>query len=88
MTAKMGRQLLRIEDKPAGELRLAPFKVGCAYGKFGVTRAYQLIAAGRIDAYKDGRKTLIDLESVDRYHRSLPRLIMGGTTKSAPRTDP
>ena len=48
------------------------------YGKFGVTKAYELIEAGLIDAYKDGRKTLLDLDSIDRYHRSLPRLIMGG----------
>lgn len=83
MTAKLGPQLRRIEDKPAGEPRLAEFKSACVYGRFGITKAYELIAADKIVAYKDGRKTLIDLDSVDRYHRSLPRLIMrGAATRS------
>jgi len=72
------KQIQHVEDKPPGERRLAEFKVACAYGRFGVTKAYELIAAQQIDAYKAGRKTLIDLDSVDRYHRSLPRLIMHG----------
>jgi len=71
------KQIRHVEDKPPGERRLAEFKVACAYGKFGVTKAYELIAAGRIVAFKSGRKTLVDLDSVDAYHRSLPRLIIG-----------
>ena len=78
MTAKLRPQLRRVEDKPPGQLRLAEFKAACAYGKFGITKAYALIAAGKIHAYKDGRKSLIDLNSIDAYHRSLPRLIMCG----------
>lgn len=87
MTARMGAQLRRIEDKPPGEPRLAEFKAACAYGKFGVTKAYALIATGRIAAFKDGRKTLIDLNTVDAYHRSLPRLIMGGGHRKNARID-
>ena len=78
MTTKMRPQLRRVEDKPPGERRLAEFKVACVYGKFGITKAYQLISTGKIEAYKDGNKTLIDLNSIDAYHRSLPRLIMRG----------
>ena len=77
MTAKKIK-LHRVEETPPGQRRLAEFKVACAYAKVGVTKAYQLLAAGKIVAYKDGRKTLVDLDSIDRYHRSLPRLIVGG----------
>ena len=54
--------------------RLVQFKEGCRYGKFGKTKAYELIAQQRIRAYKMGGKTLIDLDSVDEYHASLPRV--------------
>jgi excisionase family DNA binding protein len=40
----------------------------------GRTKAYELIEAGKIDAYKMGHQTMIDLNSVDRYHASLPKL--------------
>ena len=54
--------------------RLVEFKDGCRYGKFGKTKAYELIAQERIRAYKMGGKTLIDLDSIDEYHASLPRV--------------
>ena len=54
--------------------RLVEFKEGCRYGKFGKTKAYELIAQQRIKAYKLGRKTMIDLDSVDLFHASLPRV--------------
>jgi len=54
--------------------RLVEFKDGCRYGKFGRTKAYELIAQQRIRAYKMGGKTLIDLDSIDEYHASLPRV--------------
>jgi excisionase family DNA binding protein len=54
--------------------RLVEFKAGCRYGKFGKTKAYELIAQERIRAYKMGGKTVIDLDSVDEYHASLPRV--------------
>src|SRR5580704_17036567 len=54
--------------------RLVEFKDRCRYGKFGKTKAYELIAHERIRAYKMGGKTMIDLDSVDEYHASLPRV--------------
>jgi excisionase family DNA binding protein len=54
--------------------RLVEFKYGCRYGNFGKTKAYELIAQEKIRAYKMGGKTLIDLDSVDEYHASLPRV--------------
>jgi len=49
--------------------RLVEFKDGCRYGKFGRTKAYELIAHERIRAYKMGGKTMIDLDSVDKISR-------------------
>jgi hypothetical protein len=87
MTAKMRPQLRRAEDKPPGEPRMAEFKAACAYAKVGATKMYGLIKDGKVEAYKDGAKTLIDLNTVDRHHRSLPRLIMrGAADRSKPRT--
>ena len=54
--------------------RLVEFKDGCRYGKFGKTKAYELIAQELIRAYKMGGRTMIDLDSVDEYHASLPRV--------------
>ncbi|PAY10502.1 hypothetical protein CK489_03320 [Bradyrhizobium sp. UFLA03-84] len=54
--------------------RLVELKDGCRYGKFGRTTAYELIARDKIKAYKMGGKTMIDLDSVDEYHASLPRV--------------
>jgi excisionase family DNA binding protein len=61
-------------DSDSGKRRLVEFKEGCRYGKFGKTKAYELIAQQRIRAYKMGGKTMIDLNSVDEYHASLPRV--------------
>lgn len=62
-------------DKDCGkQRRLVEFKDGCRYGKFGKTKAYELIAQQRIRAYKMGGKTMIDLDSVDEFHASLPRV--------------
>jgi hypothetical protein len=54
--------------------RLVEFKDGCRYGKFGKTKAYELIAYERIGTCKMDGKTTIDLDSVDEYHASLPRV--------------
>ncbi len=66
------RTMLRNGDRK--QRRLAEFKDGCRYGKFGKTKAYELIAQHRIRAYKMGGKTMIDLDSVDEFHASLPRV--------------
>ena len=54
--------------------RLAEFEDGCRYGKFGKTKAYELIAHGAARAYNMSGKTMIDLDGVDENHTSLPRL--------------
>ena len=67
----LARNMVDIDNR---QRRLVEFKDGCRYGKFGKTKAYELIANERIRAYKMGGKTMIDLDSVDEYHASLPRL--------------
>ncbi|WP_235885813.1 hypothetical protein [Bradyrhizobium niftali] len=63
-----------VDNENVKQRRLVEFKDGCRYGKFGRTKAYELIAHERIRAYKMGGKTMIDLNSVDEYHASLPRV--------------
>jgi len=67
----LARNMVDIDNR---QRRLVEFKDGCRYGKFGKTKAYELIAQERIRAYKMGGKTMIDLDSVDEYHASLPRV--------------
>jgi excisionase family DNA binding protein len=64
-----------VDNENNKQRRLVEFKDGCRYGKFGKTKAYELIAQQRIRAYKMGSKTMIDLDSVDEYHASLPRVV-------------
>lgn len=62
-------------EKPAGVPRLATMKEAMRYGRFGSTKLYHLISDGKVVAYKDGHTTLVDLGSIDDYHKSLPRLV-------------
>ena len=79
MGANTVNYLNDVLEKPAGAMRLVAFKSALAYGHFSRGRLYQLIRLGKIAAYKDGRKTMVDLNSVDDYQRKLPRLIMRST---------
>ena len=63
-------------DRPADARRLVEFKSGCRYGRFGGTKAYELIAAGKIKAYKLGHKTMLDLNTIDDYHKSLKEVTL------------
>ena len=40
----------------------------------GRTTIYQLIGAGKIDARKQGRRTLVIVESLSRHLKSLPKV--------------
>lgn len=62
--------------KPPGSPRLVDFKIGMQYGGWSKSKTYRLISGEKIIAKKDGRQTLIDLDSVDAYKRSLPRAIL------------
>lgn len=45
----------------------------CAAYGLGRTHAYKLIALGKIEAVKDGSKTLVTVESAEAWASSLPR---------------
>jgi hypothetical protein len=61
-------------ERPAGTPRLATFKEALRYGRWGKDKLYELIAAEKVAAYKDGHTTLVDLNTVDEYQRTLPRV--------------
>jgi excisionase family DNA binding protein len=44
----------------------------CAVGGFGRSRAYELIAAGKLDARKMGSRTVITHQSLEAYLAALP----------------
>jgi hypothetical protein len=48
-----------------------------AYG-VGRTRAYDLIAAGQLRAFKNGPRTMIDAESAEQWAASLPQFKSAG----------
>jgi excisionase family DNA binding protein len=57
--------------------RYVRLKEACQYGRIGQTKMYELINAGKIDAYKDGRTTKVGLDSVERYNATLPKYVPG-----------
>ncbi|MDA9405562.1 helix-turn-helix domain-containing protein [Bradyrhizobium sp. CCBAU 45384] len=61
-------------DKPREKRNLIPLKQACQKGHFGRTKAYELIGAGKIIAYKDGGRIMIDADSIDDYHATLPKV--------------
>jgi hypothetical protein len=68
-------RLTTVLQNPRKAPRLLPFKRGCEYAGFGTTKMYELIAEEKIIAYKDGQRTFLDLDSIDTYKRSLPRMV-------------
>lgn len=60
---------------------LIPMKSALKKGGFGRTKAYELINEGKIIAYKMGHQTMVDADSIDTYHASLPRIEPGTVTR-------
>jgi hypothetical protein len=63
----------------AGGTTVPPFRLGtpreaCTYGRFSHTTLYDFINEGKVDAYKRGKSTLVDLDSIDRMHAALPKI--------------
>ncbi len=56
--------------------KLLVLKDACTYGGFGKKKAYRLIRAGKIDAYKMEGRVVVDRATVDRYLASLPKVGM------------
>jgi hypothetical protein len=63
---------------------LIPLKRALVKGGFGKTKIYELIDQEKITAFKMDGKTMIDADSIDAYHQSLPRIPPGGG-KQTPR---
>jgi len=60
---------------------LLPLKQACTKGHFGITKAYELINEGKIDAFKMQGRVMIDADSIERYHLSLPKIEPGSLAK-------
>lgn len=67
---------VKLFEKPAGVRRLVEIKEACRYGRMSPAKLYRLMAAGLIKGYKDGRRTLVDLNTMDAYHNSLPQIML------------
>ena len=54
---------------------MLPIPAACRYSGFTRSRLYLEIKAGRVDARKAGRRTLITRESLDALLASLPKAV-------------
>ena len=61
-------------DDSQQKRNLIPLKKALERGGFGRTKAYKLIKKGKIIAYKMEGRTMVDADSIDAYHMSLPRI--------------
>ena len=55
--------------------RLITMKAACERGGFKKTKAYALINSGTITAYKMDGQTMVDANTIDAYHETLPQII-------------
>jgi len=69
-------QDLMVENDTNRRRRLAEFKEGCRYGKFGKTKAYELIARESIRAYKDRVRQRGVISAVALGHRQAAFAVM------------
>jgi hypothetical protein len=60
---------------------LITMKAALEKGGFKRTKAYELINAGKINAYKMRHRTMVDADSIDAYHASLPPIGPGSVTR-------
>ena len=65
---------MAIMDELHHKRNLIPLKKALERGGFGRTKAYGLIKKGKIVAYKMEGQTMIDVNSIDAYHMTLPRI--------------
>jgi hypothetical protein len=64
-------------DECRQKRNLIPLKKALERGGFGRTKAYRLINEGKIVAYKMEGQTMIDADSIETYHMTLPRIEPG-----------
>ncbi|KRQ97088.1 hypothetical protein [Bradyrhizobium valentinum] len=61
-------------DDPRQKRNLITLKKALERGGFRRTKAYKLIKKGKIVAYKMEGQTMVDADSIDAYHMTLPRI--------------
>jgi hypothetical protein len=62
-------------NNPTVKSRYALAATACKYGNIDRRQLDRLIREGKIDARKAGHRTVwVDLDSIDRYFESLPKL--------------
>jgi hypothetical protein len=64
----------RADGTTAPKLRLGTVREACTYGRFSHTKCYDYINEGKIDAYKRDKRTMVDLDSIDRMHAAMPKI--------------
>ena len=62
----------KAQEMSTARRRLITFKEGLKHLRVGRTKAYELIDAGKIIAYKQGHQTMIDADSIDLPSRPPP----------------
>jgi excisionase family DNA binding protein len=67
-----------VPGKSKRKRRLMRVSRACEYGAISRTTAMRLIEEGKITAYRQGGLIMVDLDTMDKYFDSLPRLPSGG----------
>jgi hypothetical protein len=63
----------QIHALPHGvKLRWLRLKQAATYGGVGEERARELVQTGKWIAYRDGRRIIVDVQSIDAHNESLP----------------
>ena len=60
---------------------LISLKAALRKGGFGRTKCYELVADDTIIAYTQGGQTMVDANTIDKYHASLPRVVVSSSAK-------
>jgi hypothetical protein len=56
------------------KMKLITLKAALEKGGFKKTKAMELVKAGTLKARKAGNRVMIDADSIDAYHQSLPEI--------------
>ena len=61
-----------MNSRHENRLRRVTIKEACEYGRMSRATLYRLMDEGTVRAFKQGRITLVDLNSIDEYQTKLP----------------
>lgn len=74
----MKRKVKKAEIVVSRHRRLVPIKEACEYARISRSKLYLKMAANVIKAYKRDGKTMVDLNTIDDMHDTLPEFVPGG----------